>query len=141
MERLIENKARVEPISAQLLEVLDDDAGKHAVVELVQQWAGLNKLQVRYEQYRNKYSDETAADAKNQAQHQLRETFDPFFAALHEGLKQLDKTVRQHEKAKAEKAQADGKRGSTDRKTKALKTALDAMHTEVKNAELSYQHI
>ena len=141
MERLIENKARVEPISAQLLEVLDDDAGKHAVVELVKQWAGLNKLQVRYEQYRNKYSDETAADAKNQAQHQLRETFDPFFAALHEGLKQLDKTVRQHEKAKAEKAQADGKRGSTDRKTKALKTALDAMHTEVKNAELSYQHI
>ena len=45
MERLIENKTRVEPVSAQLLEVLDDDAGKHAVAELVKQWAGLNKLQ------------------------------------------------------------------------------------------------
>ena len=47
----IQSKARVEPISAQLLEVLDDDAGKKAVGELVKQWAGLNELQTRYEQY------------------------------------------------------------------------------------------
>ena len=71
----------------------------------------------------------------------MREAFDPFFAALHEGLKQLDKIVRQHEKQQAEQAQADGKRGSTDRKTKALKTALEALHKEVKNAEIFYQHI
>ena len=45
MERLIENKTRVEPVSAQLLEVLDDAAGKQAVAELVKQWAGLDKLQ------------------------------------------------------------------------------------------------
>jgi type I restriction enzyme M protein len=141
MERLIESKARIEPISAQLLEVLDDDAGKQAVAELVTQWAGLNKLQTRYEQYRAKHSTEKAVDAKNKAQHQLREAFDPFFAALHEGLKQLDKTSRQHEKQQADQAQADGKRGSTDRKTKALKTALEALHTEVKNAEILYQHI
>ena len=80
-------------------------------------------------------------DAKNKAQQQLREAFDPFFAALHDGLKQLDKTVRQHEKQQAEHAQADGKRGTTDRKTKTLKTALEALHKEVKNAELFYQHI
>ena len=80
-------------------------------------------------------------DAKNKAQHQLRETFDPFFAALHEGLKQLDKIVRQHDKQQAEQAQKDGKRGTTDRKTKALKTALEALHTEVKHAEIFYQHI
>ena len=141
MERLIESKTRVEPVSAQLLEVLDDDAGKQAVGELVKQWAGLNKLQTRYEQYREKHAGEKAVDAKNKAQHQLREAFDPFFAALHEGLKQLDKTVRQHEKQQAEQAQADGKRGSTDRKTKALKTALEALHKEVKNAEIFYQHI
>src|SRR5215831_11167299 len=35
MERLIENKTKVEPVSAQLLEVLDDDAGKQAVAGLV----------------------------------------------------------------------------------------------------------
>jgi type I restriction enzyme M protein len=141
MERLIENKTKVEPVSTQLLEVLDDTAGKQAVTDLVRQWTGLNRLQTRYEQYREKHASEKAVDQKNKAQHQLRETFDLFFAALHEGLKQLDKTVRQHEKKQAEQAQADGKRGGTDRKTKALKIALEASHKEVKNAEMFYQHI
>jgi type I restriction enzyme M protein len=141
MERLIENKSRVEPVSAQLLEVLDDEAGKQAVAELVKQWAGLNKLQNRYEQYRAKHVGEKAVDQKNKAQHQLREAFDPFFVALHEGLKQLGKIVRHHEKQQAEQAQKDGKRAATDRKTKALKTALEALHKEVKSAELFYEHI
>jgi type I restriction enzyme M protein len=141
MERLIENKTRVEPVCAQLLEVLDDDAGKQAVAELVKQWASLNKLHTRYEQYRDKHSGKKAVDQKNRAQHQLREAFDPLFAALHEGLKQLDKTVRQHEKQQAEQAQADGKRAAPDRKTRALKSALEAIHREVKNAETFFQHI
>ena len=80
-------------------------------------------------------------EQKNKAQHHLREAFDPFFAALHEGLKQLDKTVRQHEKQQAEQVQANGKRAAPDRKTKALKTALEALHTEVKSAESYYRHI
>jgi len=141
MERLVESKTRVEPISTQLLEVLNDDAGKQAVADLVKQWAALSKLETRYAQYREKHARERAVDEKNKVQHELRETFDPFFAALHEGVKQLDKTVRQHEKARAEKAQADGKRGTADRKTQALKTALEALHNEVKNAESFYQHI
>jgi type I restriction enzyme M protein len=141
MQRLIENKTRVEPVSAQLLEVLDDDAGKRAVAELVKQWSVLTRLQARYKEYGEKHAGEKAVDRKNKAQQQLRETFDPFFAGLHEGLKQLDKTVRQHEKQQAEQAQVDGKRGTTDRKTKALKTALEALHQEVKNAEMFYQHI
>jgi hypothetical protein len=111
------------------------------VSELNKQWANLNKLQTRYAQYGEKHNGERAVDQKNKAQHQLRETFDPFFAALHEGLKQLDKTVRQHEKQQTEQAQADGKRGAIDRKIKALKTALVAVHKEVKNAEAFYQHI
>jgi type I restriction enzyme M protein len=106
------------------------------VAELVKQWAGLNKLQTRHEQYCERYSNERAVDAKNKGQHQLREAFDPFFAALHEGLKQLDKIVRQHERQQAEQAQAEGKRGAIGRKTKALKTALGALHKEVKNSEM-----
>ncbi|MBI3805909.1 MAG: SAM-dependent DNA methyltransferase [Nitrospirae bacterium] len=141
MQRLIESKTRVEPVSAHLIEVLDDDAGKQAVGELVKQWAGLNKLQTRYYQYREKYAGDKAIDQKNKAQHQLREAYDPFFAALHEGLKQLDKTVRHHEKQQVEQAQADGKRTATDRKTKALKNALDELHQEMKNAEIFYRHI
>jgi len=104
------------------------------VAELVEQWASLDKLQTRYEHYRekcgtgfqpvnSKANRQDACSTMNEAQHQLREAFDPFFAALHEGLKQLDKTVRQHEKQEAEKAQTNGKRTATDRKTRALKTA------------------
>jgi type I restriction enzyme M protein len=107
----------------------------------VKQWAGLNKLLTRFDQYCEKHAGEKAVEQKNRAQHQLRETFDPFFSALHEGLKQLDKIVRQHEKEQADQAQKDGKRGAADRKTRALKTALDSLHKEVKNAEIFYQHI
>ena len=38
-------------------------------------------------------------------------------------------------------AQAEGKRGTPERKTKALKTALDTLHTEVKDTELWFTHI
>ena len=141
MQRLVENKTKVEPVSAQLLEVLDDADGKQAVGELVQQWAGLAKLKTRYAQYQEKHADETAVDKKNKAQQQLREAFDPFFAALHEGLKHLDKVVRQHEKQHALQAQADGKRATTDRKTNLLKAALEELHKEVKSAESFYRHI
>lgn len=141
MERLIENKTRVEPVSAQLIEVLDDDAGKGAVGGLVKQWAGLNKLQTSYGKYLEKHSGEKAVDKKNKTQQQLREAFDPFFVALHEGLKQLDKIVRHHEKQQAEQAQAEGKRTTTDRKTNALKTTLEELHKEVKNAEIFYKNI
>lgn len=141
MNRLIESNARVEPLSKQLIEVLDDAAGKEAVGALVQHWNGLNRLRIRYKEYCEQHSDALAVAAKNHDQHQLREAFDPFFSALHDGLKILDRTVRQHEKEQSEQAQADGKRNSIDRKTKALKTALEALHTEVKNAEIFYHHI
>ena len=141
IQRLIDNKTRVEPVAAQLLDVLDDEEGKLAVGELVQQWAGLAKLQTRYAQYQEKHADETAVDKKNKAQQQLREAFEPFFAALHDGLKHLDRVVRLHEKQEALQAKADGKRATTERKTNALKSALEKLHEEVKNAEIFYQHI
>jgi type I restriction enzyme M protein len=186
MDRLIENNEKIEPVCAQLLDVLDDADGKQAVSELLQHWKELDKLQNRYQQYlqqnqgvipsdceesyahgkispssrndnrggRNdsrgdrdndtvipNASEESSINTKNQAQHQLRNAFDPFFTALHEGLKRLDKTVRQHEKQQTEHAQQEGKRTSPDRRTKALKTALEELHQEVKNAEIYFQHI
>ena len=144
MEKLAENKAQVEPVSEQLLEVLEDKEGKQAVADLVKQWAGLKTLQTEYERYvgaGSKPAHDVDIDKKNKAQHRLRAAFDPFFLALHEGLKKLDKIVRHHEKQQAEEAKAEGKRGSVDRKTKALKGALDALHTEVKTAESWFRHI
>ncbi|MBI3524333.1 MAG: SAM-dependent DNA methyltransferase [Betaproteobacteria bacterium] len=139
MQRLVENQRSVEPVSAQLLAVLDDAGGKQAVGELVQQWAGLAKLKTRYAQYLG--GGEVAVGKKNKAQQQLREAFDPFFVGLHEGLKHLDKVVRQHEKLQAEQAKSKGKRATADRKTNALKGALEELHKEVKNAEIFYRHI
>jgi type I restriction enzyme M protein len=141
MERLIENNEKIEPVCAQLLDVLDDAGGKQAVEELLRHWRELEKLQIHYAQYREERAITEEIDKKNHAQHQLHHAFDPFFSALHEGLKRLDKTVRQHEKQQTEHAQQEGKRNSTDRRTKALKTALEELHQDVKNAELYFQHI
>nr|WP_242447312.1 N-6 DNA methylase [Nitrosomonas supralitoralis] len=193
MERLIEDNEKIDPVCAQLLDVLDDAGGKLAVSELLQHWTELDELKIHYQQYlqqngsvipsnceesyahdkispfsrndnwgdRNDsdvagnsvipneseesyaYTESSTAtvNARIQVQHQLRNAFDPFFAALHQGLKHLDKTVRQHEKQQTKQAQQEGKRTSTDRKTKALKSALEELHQDVKNAELYFQHI
>lgn len=141
MARLAENKEQVGPVAEQLLAVLDDAEGKQAVGELVGHWAGLKPLQERHAAYLAKHGNGDDVDRRNTAQHILREAIDPFFAKLHDGLKHLDKTVRQHEKRQAEQARAEGKRGATDRQTKALKTALEALHAEVKNAESYFRHI
>jgi len=88
---------------------VDDEPGKQAVKGLVAQWAGLEKLQGRWGQYRDGPDGRNGGrnvDAKNKAQRQLREAIDPFFAALHENLRQLDKIVRQHERQQAEHAHA-----------------------------------
>lgn len=145
MELLLENQQQVTPVTEQLLEVLDDKQGKAVVKDLVTQWQALNKLQQSQQAY-NKEVKGKLHKAKevatiNKAQHKLRATFDPFFESLHAGLKQLDKIVRQHEKAKVEIAKAEGKRTTTDRETKNLKDALEQLHKEVKIAESYYKHI
>jgi len=141
MEKLIENKAQVEPVLEQLLEVLNADDGKQSVTGLVKQWSGLKGLQTRYDQYLKKNGKQSSIEKKNKAHQVLRRAFDPFFDGLHQGLKQLDRIVRRHEKHQAEKAKNKSKRNAADKKTKELKTALEALHTEVKNAESFYRHI
>ncbi len=54
MERLAENRQQVEPVSAQLLAVLDDAVGKAAVASLVRAWDGLDTLQQAYADYRQR---------------------------------------------------------------------------------------
>ncbi len=145
MAQLIDNEKQVKPVSEQLLEVLDDKAGKLAVGDLVKQWKALGKLQTRYQKYLDTTDTRLRTDAdinkKNKSQHNLREAFDPFFESLHSGLKDLDRIVRKHEKVRAEAAKKAGKRSTTDRETKRLKEALELLHKEVKLAESFYKHI
>jgi type I restriction enzyme M protein len=141
MERLAENRQQVEPVSAQLLAVLEDQAGKAAVAGLVKAWDGLDTLQQAYVAYQQHSGGQAKIEDKNTAQQELRATFEPFFTALHDCLKQLDRAVRHQEKQAADQAKADGKRGGPDRQTKALKTALEAIHAEVRGAESWFSHI
>lgn len=142
---LIENEKQVKPVSEHLLDVFDDAQGKIAVGELVKQWKALSTLQASHKKYIETVDSELKTDAdidkRNKDQHHQRQAFDPFFESLHNGLKQLDKTVRQHEKDKAEAAKAKGKRAATNRETKKLKEALELLHKEVKTAESFYKHI
>ena len=140
MECLAENKTQVVPVSEQLLDILDDQEGQEAVASLVESWDDLRTLEKAYSAYREKNGD-TAIDKKNVAQQELRASFDPFFTKLHDCLKQIDKGVRRHEKGLAEKAKDAGKRQTTDRATKQLKTALEALHLEVKHAESYFVYI
>lgn len=147
MDLLLENQQQVIPVSEQLLDVLDDEQGKAVVKDLVAQWKALDKLQQSHQSYNNevrgKLNDAKEVVTINDAQHKLRATYDPFFESLHTGLKQLDKSVRQHEKAKAEiaNANAKGKRTTIDRETRKLKDSLELLHKEVKIAESYFKHI
>ena len=141
MERLTDNRQQVEPVSAQLLAVLDDQAGEAAVAGLVKAWDGLDALQTAYAAYRQHNGEQVSMEEKNTAQRELSATFNPFFAVLHDCLKQLDKAVRHQEKQMTDQAKDGGKRGGPDRQTKALKTALEAIHAEVSGAESFFSHI
>ena len=145
MEQLLANREKVEPVSEQLLDVLDDSQGKQAVGELVSQWQGLKALQQASDAYIHAadlhLTTPESIETANRTQQELRAKFDPFFKQLHTGLKQLDKVVRQHEKARAEKARQAGKRTTTDRNARRLKEALEELHKEVRSAEAYYQHI
>ncbi|MBP6733794.1 MAG: N-6 DNA methylase [Chromatiaceae bacterium] len=141
MECLADNRQQVEPVSAQLLAVLADQAGKAAVASLVKAWDGLDALQQAYAAYQQGHGKLAKVEDKNSAQRELSATFTPFFTALHDCLKQLDRAVRHQEKQVADQAKADGKRGGPDRQTKALKTALEAIHAEVRSAESYFSHV
>lgn len=141
MARLADNHQQVKPVAEQLLDVLDDDAGKAAVAILVDTWESLAPLETAWASYQKKNGEKATVKKKNAAQQALRATFDPFFKALHDNLKQIDKAVRRHEKTLAEAARQAGKRQGADRVTRQLKAALEDLHKEVKNAESSFGHI
>lgn len=146
--RLTENQAHIPALAAQLLAVLgeEDDAvaaavGRDAVAYLQAQWADLTPLIVAHAGYLHEHGDDADVDEHNLAQRALQANFTPFFSALHASLKQLDKAIRDLEKRAEVVAKAAGKRGSTDRRTRVLKDAVQALHDEVNSAESWFQHI
>ncbi|WP_369942793.1 type I restriction-modification system subunit M [Xanthomonas medicagonis] len=116
-------------------------AAKGAIATLQTQWdqlAALEQAQAKHERTRGQ---KHSVDQRNDAQHLLRAQFTPFFNGLHAAVKALDKSIREMDKRKAEAAKADGKRATANRQTKGVKAAVQALHDELKAAELYYQHV
>jgi type I restriction enzyme M protein len=148
LARLVDSKAHIPALAERLLAVLgeEDDAqaaeaGRQAVEHLGAQWANLGPLAQAQKAYAEAHAASEDVDARNSAQHALRQQFAPFFTALHASLKQLDKAIREMDKRKAEAAKAAGKRGGGNRQTKGVKDTVQALHDEVKAAETYYGHI
>ena len=148
LARLVESQTHIPALVGRLLAVLgeeDDEVaaavGRQVVGHLSAQWANLGPLVQAQRAHVKAHGASKAVDARNLAQHALRQQFTPFFADLHNSLKQLDKAMREMDKRKAEAAKAAGKRGGGNRQTKGVKDTVQALHDEVKAAESFYTHI
>ncbi|MEO0520110.1 MAG: class I SAM-dependent DNA methyltransferase [Cyanobacteria bacterium P01_A01_bin.116] len=160
--RLQESWVQEKPVCEQLVAVLDDSeadagVGKTAADAFSAVWDELVGLEKQYRKYEKTHAAETGAlsekdiKAWNKAQHKLSEAFEPFFVALHAGLKRLDEVVREHEGRLAELVNKGTKKGTkkgakkgrvqVDRQVKALKEVLAELHGEVKEAEAFFVHV
>lgn len=137
MNQLAENALLIPKLTEQLLAALDDAEGQKAVKALTEQWQGWDKLQKAYQAYLAKADAKATIEVHNKAQHKLQEGFEPFFAALHEGLKSLHKIVRGYEKKAREE---NGARGM-NKNLKVIKDALETLEDEVKEAEAFFGHV
>lgn len=137
MNQLAENARLIPELTEKLLAALDDAEGQKAVKALTEQWQGWDKLQKAYQAYLAKADAKATIEVRNKAQHKLQEGFEPFFAALHEGLKSLHKIVRGYEKKAREE---NGARGM-QKNLKVIKDALDTLEDEVKEAEAFFGYV
>lgn len=137
MNQLAENARLIPELTEQLLAALDDAEGQKAVKALTEQWQGWDKLQKAYQAYLAKADAKATIETRNKAQHKLQEGFEPFFAALHEGLKSLHKIVRGYEK----KAREENGTREIQKNLKAIKDALESLEDEVREAEAFFGHV
>lgn len=149
MAQLHEAVEHLPALSERLLAVLDEEAAdaetsraaRDAIAALQAQWGQLTTLQQAQAQHERTRGQKHSIEQRNTAQHALRAQFTPFFSGLHAAVKALDKAIREMDKRKAEAAKADGKRTTANRQTKGVKAAVQALHEELKAAELYYQHV
>lgn len=149
MTQLHEAVEHLPVLSERLLAVLAEEAAdaetsqaaRDAITALQAQWGQLATLQQAQAQHERTRGQKHSIEQRNTAQHALRAQFTPFFSGLHAAVKALDKAIREMDKRKAEAAKADGKRATANRQTKGVKAAVQALHDELKAAELYYQHV
>ncbi|WP_018604837.1 type I restriction-modification system subunit M [Uliginosibacterium gangwonense] len=150
MAQLKDAAEHLPALSERLLAVLDEEAeedsasnqaARDAIAALQAQWGQLATLQQAQAQHERTRGQKHSIDQSNTKQHALRARFTPFFSGLHVAVKTLDKAIREMDKRKAEAAKAEGKRTTANRQTKGVKVEMQALHDELKAAELYYQHV
>lgn len=149
MAQLKDAAEHLPALSERLLAVLAEEAAdaatsqaaRDAIAALQAQWGQLAALAQAQDQHERTRGQKHSVEDRNKAQHLLRAQFTPFFSGLHASVKTLDKAIREMDKRKAEAAKADGKRATANRQTKGVKAAVQALHDELKAAELYYQHV
>jgi type I restriction enzyme M protein len=126
--RLNENRPNLEAVSKKVIGFLKENNGKD-IPDFTPVLKDSDKLLKAYSEYQKKI-DIQAVDKANKAQRKLAETIAPFFATLHELLKEVDKKVRHIEK--------DLK---MNKDLKSLKIELEDLHKEAKATEYFFGHI
>jgi type I restriction enzyme M protein len=126
--RLTENRPNLEAVSKNVIGFLKENNGKD-IPDFAPVLKDADRLLKAYTEYK-KQIDLALIDKANKAQRKLAETIAPFFASLHELLKEVDKKVRHIEK--------DLK---MNKDLKSLKIELDNLHKEAKATEYFFGHI
>jgi len=129
--RLTESRPNLEAVSKKVIGFLKENNGKD-IPDFAPVLKDADKLIKAYSEYQ-KNVDITAVDKANKAQRKLAETIAPFFALLHELLKEVDKKVRHIEK--------DVGNGHARSDLKSLKAELEELHKEIKATEYFFSHI
>lgn len=129
--RLTESRPNLEAVSKKVIGFLKENNGKD-IPDFAPVLKDADKLIKAYSEYQ-KNVDITAVDKANKVQRKLAETIAPFFALLHELLKEVDKKVRHIEK--------DVGNGHARSDLKSLKAELEELHKEIKATEYFFSHI
>jgi type I restriction enzyme M protein len=126
--RLAENRPKLAEVAKRVSDFIKASNGKD-LPDFTNTLSGSQTLENAYQVYL-KGIKPAEVEIANKTQRTLYETIQPFFTALHELLKEVDKKVRHIEKEQG---------GSKD--LKALKTELEELHKAVKETEYFFGHI
>lgn len=122
------NKERIKQVAVTLIDYLKS-LKANDFPDFSERLDDIRELEAKHKIYRSKF-DLKRTDQTNMLQKDLFEAFRPFFKAIHEMLKVIDKKVRRLEKDKT-----NAKAG------KHVKSDLDDLHREIKAAEYFFTHI
>ena len=128
VERLKENREKIKAVSKTLSEYLTT-LKEADIPDFAVRLEEIGTLEAVYSTY-CAACDPDEIDGSNSSQQALAATFMPFFTAIHDMLKAIDKKVRHLEKEHG-----------NSKETKTLKADLDLLHKEIMDAEYFFTHI